>query len=295
MGINVPKAADAGTGFVEQGPFEMVPHWVLEHPEISGNAVRLYAVLRRYGNQDRPSWPARNTLARLMATSPSTVDRARQELVKIGALCFINRKTDEGDWTSNLYHVHWEHIPDCGYLTGGRGLPYMGDVSPRVGDRLLRAVDGLPYMGDGLPPVMNEPDLPEPDLSDSHLGDTDSMKKEPASTSDAEILHTFNAIWKDWPKRTRKAEALQLLREITPLIGSDRLIEAAQVYKVNQQQTDEFPCTLASWLRGGRWEDEYDDYKPPPSLPIYDPNAPRCHHGAEVGRCAFCRMEAQSA
>ena len=147
------------TGYVEKGPFEMVPHWVLEHPEISGNAVRLYAVLCRYGNKDRPSWPARHTLAKKMNVSPSTVDRARHELVTIGALCFINRKTDEGDWTSNLYHIHWDQVLDCRYLTGGRGLPYTGDVYAPMGD-------GPPPAGDGLPPVMNETDLYQPDLSD---------------------------------------------------------------------------------------------------------------------------------
>ena len=146
----------------------MVPHWLLEQG-ISGNAIKLYLILRRYGNEERPSWPKRTTLAKVMVVSPSTVDRARDELVEVGALCYINRKSDDGDWTSNLYHVHWEPIHGCGYLTGGGRPPYTGDLSSPVNRGAPQVEDGAPPVGDGPPPVMNKERLTEPDLVNSDL------------------------------------------------------------------------------------------------------------------------------
>lgn len=262
------------TGYVEKGPFEMVPHWVLEHPEISGNAVRLYAVLCRYGNKDRPSWPARHTLAKKMNVSPSTVDRARHELVTIGALCFINRKTDEGDWTSNLYHIHWDRVIDCRYLTGGRGLPYTGDVYAPMGD-------GPPPAGDGLPPVMNETDLPEPDLSEPDL-----RKDRPSD--DRILTSTFGALWNIWPKRSRRTESLRALKEALRTVDYLTIIESGRRYVQWQRSTDEYPVSLINWIRDERWTDEYPGTPEPEP---YDPDAPTCEHGSVQGRCALCRWQ----
>ncbi len=59
-----------------------VPEWVLDAP-ISDCALRLYAVLLRYGHTSGARIPSRATLAhRLHKTSVDTVDRALRELVR---------------------------------------------------------------------------------------------------------------------------------------------------------------------------------------------------------------------
>src|SRR5665213_3100420 len=65
--------------------FAIVPVWVLD-AAISDAAVRLYAVLLRFGQTSGARMPARSTLARRMRKkSTDTVDRAMRELVELGA------------------------------------------------------------------------------------------------------------------------------------------------------------------------------------------------------------------
>lgn len=72
--------------------FAMVPEWVLDSP-ISDCAVRLYAVLVRYGQSSGARVPGRATLARrLRKQSVDTVDRAMKELVGIGAVEIEHRR-----------------------------------------------------------------------------------------------------------------------------------------------------------------------------------------------------------
>lgn len=72
--------------------FTMVPDWVVR-ADISANAVRLYAALGRYSNMPHGAVPSRQTLAgEWMHCSLDTVDRAKAELVRIGALEIKTRK-----------------------------------------------------------------------------------------------------------------------------------------------------------------------------------------------------------
>lgn len=135
---------------VDRGPFEMLPHWLLDE-DVSAQAIRLYLLMRRHGNRDGTAFPGRRRLAEQMGASASTVDRAKADLIRVGAICETRRLSAEGDWTSNLYHVHWERILDCRRLVGnGRGSPACDDTSPAY-------EDASPVYDDtGAPPVMNE-------------------------------------------------------------------------------------------------------------------------------------------
>ncbi len=71
---------------VAEDRFSIVPEWVLDS-DIGDCALRLYAVLLRYGNTTGARMPARSTLAaRLHKKSVDTVDRALAELVDLGAV-----------------------------------------------------------------------------------------------------------------------------------------------------------------------------------------------------------------
>lgn len=85
--------------------FAIVPEWVIL-ADISGNAVRLYALLHRFANSAGRAWPSRRTLAEMLRTSMATIDRAKDELVGIGALSVEHRTNPAGDPSSNLYTIH---------------------------------------------------------------------------------------------------------------------------------------------------------------------------------------------
>jgi hypothetical protein len=82
--------------------FAILPAYVL-FSNVSANAIRLFAVLNRYANKRGQAWPSRKTLAQLMDVSVATVDRAKDELVELGALTVENRQGPNGDPTSNIY------------------------------------------------------------------------------------------------------------------------------------------------------------------------------------------------
>lgn len=93
-----PRSIDADNYFA------IIPEWVL-YADISAQAVRLYAVIRRFADAESKAWPSRRTLADRMMVSSKTVDRALAELVDIGALKVSHRFDASGDMTTNLYVV----------------------------------------------------------------------------------------------------------------------------------------------------------------------------------------------
>src|SRR3954454_4040576 len=85
------EGEDEGVLVLEQH-FAIVPEWVLD-ADISDAALRLYAVLLRYGQTSGHRMPGRRLLAsRLHERSTDSVDRALKELVGIGAVLVQHRR-----------------------------------------------------------------------------------------------------------------------------------------------------------------------------------------------------------
>lgn len=79
-----------------------MPEWILD-AEISDRALRLYGILARYADEDGRCTPARSTIAKRLRCSTDSVDRAKAELMDLGALEVKRRTDDAGDPTSNEY------------------------------------------------------------------------------------------------------------------------------------------------------------------------------------------------
>lgn len=84
--------------------FAVVPEWVL-YADISAQAVRVYACLRRYADKNGKAHPSYKSLADDTRSSVATVKRAISELEAVGAIGKHRRTDGEGRWTSNQYHV----------------------------------------------------------------------------------------------------------------------------------------------------------------------------------------------
>jgi hypothetical protein len=66
--------------------FSIIPEWIT-YAQISDKAVRLYCVLCRFAdNQTHEAFPSRETLAEKMVCSKASVDRATDELLRLGAI-----------------------------------------------------------------------------------------------------------------------------------------------------------------------------------------------------------------
>jgi hypothetical protein len=84
--------------------FAIVPEWLLD-ADVSDTAIRLYAVLLRYGQTSGARMPGRATLARrLHKKSTDSVDRAMREPVEIGAV-HVQHRYAGGQRLTNLYHL----------------------------------------------------------------------------------------------------------------------------------------------------------------------------------------------
>jgi hypothetical protein len=100
----VGERPDAEAQLVVEERFAIVPEWLLD-ADVGDCAVRLYAVLLRYGNSSGARMPGRATLARrLRKKSTDTVDRAMRELVSMGAVRVEHRYAGRQRLT-NRYHV----------------------------------------------------------------------------------------------------------------------------------------------------------------------------------------------
>jgi hypothetical protein len=98
------EPSDDSPELLVEDRFAIVPEWLLD-AEISDAAVRLYAVLLRYGQTSGARMPSRSTLARrLHKKSTDTIDRALKVLVGIGAVV-IEHRYDGGQRLTNAYHI----------------------------------------------------------------------------------------------------------------------------------------------------------------------------------------------
>jgi hypothetical protein len=86
--------------------FGRVPTWLLE-AEVSDRAVRLFALLTRYADQEGRGFPGRRTLAERLRCSVDSIDRALRELVGAGAVRIEERWDVDGDGgrLTNDYHL----------------------------------------------------------------------------------------------------------------------------------------------------------------------------------------------
>jgi len=118
----------------DTGPFVIIPEWVLDSG-ISDRAIRLYCTLGRYADDvTGEAYPSRRTLGKRLGCSTDSIDRAKNELVEVGALSVVHRKDEAGDPTSNLYTVHRVQLRRGGREaagTGGRGFAAQNENQPK--------------------------------------------------------------------------------------------------------------------------------------------------------------------
>lgn len=110
-------------------PFAQIPQWILQ-AEVSSHAKVLWAALDRFAGLPNGAIPSRQTLANeWLHASTDTVDRAKSELLAIGALTIESRPG-----TSNEYIL--EDRPNLG--TGAEGT--LGTGAERKRARGERAI-----------------------------------------------------------------------------------------------------------------------------------------------------------
>jgi hypothetical protein len=137
-----PEADDntAGTLFVEEPRFAIVPEWVIDAP-VSDGAFRLYSLLLRYGNSTGCRMPSRPTLARRLRRSVDAVDRSMRQLTDAGIVRVEHRRCGE-QFLSNRYHVHTTAPVHAATVDGGGRVSAATPETPETGSRISAATPG---------------------------------------------------------------------------------------------------------------------------------------------------------
>lgn len=97
-------SSTTGRMTTDTGPFAIIPEWLLD-ADVSDRAIRLYAILARYADHNGEAFPSRKKLAERLKCSVDSVDRAKEELIRVKALIVEARHGEEGGQRSNLYIV----------------------------------------------------------------------------------------------------------------------------------------------------------------------------------------------
>ena len=93
----------------ETGPLCVVPVWLVEHPEVTANALRLWAILQaRYtphGEEEYVSDPTRPELAAALRCSVDSIDRYLKNLHAAGAISILPQENETRQRVRNHYEL----------------------------------------------------------------------------------------------------------------------------------------------------------------------------------------------
>lgn len=227
--------------------FEMVPHWVLDHADITPNALRLYLQLRRYAGKEQTAFPSRKTLARDLRVSVPTIDTAKNVLIAIGAITVTARHNGNGQ-TSNLYKIIWE---------GGSQKTCMGvakkDVPPQPKNM------GTNLDSFNLDPMNLDKNNASEEIKPLRVIEPSGMEVVPNYTVIAlqePSRSLFDDFWSVYPRRAAKAAARKAFDKAIKSEKAEVIIIGAASYRDDPNREDAFTAHAATWLNAERWSDD---------------------------------------
>lgn len=232
--------------------FEMVPHWIMGHPEITGNALRVYLQLRKYADSKAQAFPSRKRLADDLGLSIRTVDVAKEILLDIGAIDVVARVNASGEQTSNLYTVKWEQ---------GEKFAQGGGAKNDTGGVQKDARGGCKNLHTNLDPINLDPlNL---DISASAEIAPKALVVVPGGSDTQDELNPvygplmalFDTFWQEYPRKQAKGAARKAWSSAVRKERAVAIIEAARRYRDDPNRQDEFTPHPATWLNGERWSD----------------------------------------
>lgn len=208
--------------------FARIPEWVLYHPDLSAEDVRVFGILDRFDGHD--CFPSLASIAEKMQRSEDTVRRSIRRLETVGAVLVEVRTTDEGRQTSNRYLLAGDQQPCKGALAA---VPPPG----------VAAVQG----GEGGTGATRSRAREDPEQEDPE-------------TTVASLSADFVAWYACYPVHKGRAGALRAYRTARKTTSQEVLLNAAGVvasrYKADRPNRRQFYKHPATWLNQECWLDE---------------------------------------
>lgn len=232
---------------VDRGQFEMCPHWLLFHRDVSGTAIRLYLILRQHADTRGDSFPSRQRLADMLGISLPTLDKARATLIEIGALTMDRRQGSNGEWLSCLYRVHWE--PHGGGQESWH--PPVKNLTPPSQETCTLTKTHLSKTQDLISPS-SEPSEPP---SGAGLEPAPVMPEAAGKAATGRDRDAFDRFWRAYPRKVGKRAAQAAWTRAVRDADPEEIIAGAIRYAQDPNREDAYTAHAQTWLRAGRWED----------------------------------------
>lgn len=234
----------------QDGYYAVIPEWVLDS-DVSAQAIRLYAVLRRYADQRTGhAHPSRRTLAdRLQVADVKVVDRALADLRRIGAVTTYARQDDAGDRASNGYVLHRAPVPQGQGSNAPTPSPSPRGQGSNATTSGRENLDRAPVSA----PTVQVETGQEPQPSNHSQGTTGTTLVDlPLDGIPARDL--FDEFWTAYPRKVGKVAARKAWTSATKRVNADKIVAAVREYPFRDDL--QYVPHPASWLNGGRWEDD---------------------------------------
>ena len=236
--------------------FSIVPEWVID-ADISDRAVRVYAILARYADSETlQAFPSRETLAKRARCHWRSIDRAIDELVKLGAVTKTHRKNGDA-YQSNIYTLR-RVLPRLspGTDTGDTGVLTGESVDTDTGGNLTITTE--------LEPTELE------SLND--------------------INEQFNEFWAVYPRKKGKGQARRAFEKALEKTDLETIIAGVEAYIEHEDMSDpQFVAHPSTWLNGERWEDEHVEARVVPRSPYVGSEREWVQEMHEMGEHFECR------
>lgn len=214
--------------------FAPIPEAMVYDPGINSNAMRVYAILARHGEDPHSCYPSHRRIGELSGLSPRSIPRLVKDLEEAGWVTIVRRWDEVGDPTSNGYHVHVERAGLRGVRAQERGPSTRGS-----GEGSTR----------GSAPK-------ESNLNESQLTmDEDMQIQRDAPVFIAEV---FFQLWNAWPPSKRYDREKCLAKFTTAMRTADAtqaLLKARALIAAKTESNEaKFIPDLSTWINQKRWE-----------------------------------------
>jgi hypothetical protein len=214
--------------------FSIIPEWILD-AKVSDRAIRVYSILARYAdNETLQAFPSRETLAKRAHCHWRSIDRAIEELIKLGAVSKAHRKSGES-YQSNIYTLR-RVLPQLslGTDTAVTGVLTGESVGTDTGGNLTITTE--------LEPSNIEPEN--------------------------DINAQFNQFWAIYPRKKGKGQARKAFEKALEKTDLETIIAGVHAYMEHEDMSDpQFIAHPTTWLNGERWEDEHGEARVVPRSP----------------------------
>jgi hypothetical protein len=187
------------------------------------------------------AWPSIETLAKMVNSSPRSVQRDIQDLIELGELVVEFRSAPTyGPYKANRYFVNLPGVTD--------GVSEVTKTASEVTD--------------------SESEVTE-SASEVTAGGVLTLNRTLKETLTKQADESFETFWNLYPKKVAKADALKAWKQVLKKKTADEMIGLTKAYSESKLPDMTYIPYPASWLNKGLYEAIENDKPAPRSKPIF--------------------------